>query len=181
MGGEADMEVAPWRYIITDEYDYNYDEQAPRATKSKQRHFRFDARPLFYAANPVNDNNKLYAGYKYPEDKTKERALNPEEDLKYLSDKTANDKLIENRAIFFPKSYSGNVAALDIDAKDAEGKAIKGFTSSLTGVIASIYARDDELEFKQLPSIYSTNNKNNAGTTQKLYNQIENCFNDNIC
>ena len=181
MGGEADMEVAPWRYIITDEYDYNYDEQAPIATKSKQRHFRFDARPLFYAANPVNDNNKLYAGYKYPEDKTKERALNPEEDLKYLSDKTANDKLIENRAIFFPKSYSGNVAALDIDAKDAEGKAIKGFTSSLTGVIASIYARDDELEFKQLPSIYSTNNKNNAGTTQKLYNQIENCFNDNIC
>ena len=148
---------------------------------SKTRHFRFDARPLFYAANPVNDNDKLYAGYKYPEDKTKERALNPEEDLKYLSDKTANDKLIENRAIFFPKSYSGNVSALDIDAKDAEGKPIKGFTSSLTGVIASIYARDDELEFKQLPSIYSTNNKNNTGTTQKLYNQIENCFNDNIC
>ena len=181
MGGEADMESAPWRYIITDEYDYSYDEQAPRATKSKQRHFRFDARPLFYAANPVNDNDKLYAGYKYPEDKTKERALNPEEDLKYLSDKTANDKLIEKHAIFFPKDYRGNVAALDIDAKDAEGKAIKGFTSSLTGVIASIYARDDELEFKQLPSIYSTNNKNNAGTTQKLYNQIENCFNDNIC
>ena len=149
--------------------------------KSAQRHFRFDARPLFYAANPVDDKNKLYAGYKYPEDKTKERALNPEEDLKFLSDKTANDKLIENRAIFFPKSYSGNVSALDIDAKDAEGKAIKGFTSSLTGVIASIYARDDELEFKQLPSIYSTNNKNNTGTTQKLYNQIENCFNDNIC
>ena len=150
-------------------------------TSSKTRHFRFDARPLFYAANPVDDKNKLYAGYKYPEDKTKERALNPEEDLKFLSDKTANDKLIENRAIFFPKSYSGNVSALDIDAKDAEGKAIKGFTSSLTGVIASIYARDDELEFKQLPSIYSTNNKNNANTTQKLYNQIENCFNDNIC
>ena len=149
--------------------------------KSAQRHFRFDARPLFYAANPVNDNDKLYAGYKYPEDKTKERALNPEEDLKYLSDKTANDKLIEKHAIFFPKDYRGNVAALDIDAKDAEGKAIKGFTSSLTGVIASIYARDDELEFKQLPSIYSTNNKNNTGTTQKLYNQIENCFNDNIC
>ena len=149
--------------------------------KSAQRHFRFDARPLFYAANPVNDNDKLYAGYKYPEDKTKERALNPEEDLKFLSDKTANDKLIEKHAIFFPKSYSGNVSALDIDAKDAEGKAIKGFTSSLTGVIASIYARDDELEFKQLPSIYSTNNKNNTGTTQKLYNQIENCFNDNIC
>ena len=183
MGGEADMEPAPWRYIITDEYEYSYDDHpnADRAPKSKQRHFRFDARPLFYAANPVNDNDKLYAGYKYPEDKTKERALNPEEDLKYLSDKTANDKLIEKHAIFFPKSYSGNVAALDIDAKDAEGKAIKGFTSSLTGVIASIYARDDELEFKQLPSIYSTNNKNNAGTTQKLYNQIENCFNDNIC
>ena len=181
VGGQNDTEPAPWRYIITDEYEYYYDEQVPRATKSKQRHFRFDARPLFYAANPVDDKNKLYAGYKYPEDKTKERALNPEEDLKYLSDKTANDKLIENRAIFFPKSYSGNVAALDIDAKDAEGKAIKGFTSSLTGVIASIYARDDELEFKQLPSIYSTNNKNNAGTTQKLYNQIENCFNDNIC
>ena len=180
MGGENDVEPAPWRYIITDEYEYYYDEQAPRATKSKQRHFRFDARPLFYAANPVNDNNKLYAGYKYPEDKTKERALNPEEDLKYLSDKTANDKLIENRAIFFPKSYSGNVSALDIDAKDAEGKAIKGFTSSLTGVIASIYARDDELEFKTIPSIYSTNNKNSADT-QKLYNQIENCFNDNIC
>mgnify|MGYP004460342071 CR=1 FL=1 len=180
VGGQNDTESSPWRYIITDEYEYYYDEQAPRATKSKQRHFRFDARPLFYAANPVNDNDKLYAGYKYPEDKTKERALNPEEDLKYLSDKTANDKLIENRAIFFPKSYSGNVSALDIDAKDAEGKAIKGFTSSLTGVIASIYARDDELEFKQLPSIYSTNNKNNADT-QKLYNQIENCFNDNIC
>ena len=147
---------------------------------SKTRHFRFDARPLFYAANPVNDNDKLYAGYKYPEDKSKERALNPEEDLKYLSDKTANDKLIENRAIFFPKSYSGNVSALDIDAKDAEGKPIKGFTSSLTGVIASIYARDDELEFKTIPSIYSTNNKNSADT-QKLYNQIENCFNDNIC
>ena len=153
--------------------------QGPNVS-SKTRHFRFDARPLFYAANPVDDNNKLYAGYKYPEDKTKERALNPEEDLKFLSDKTANDKLIENRAIFFPQNYSGNVAALDIDAKDAEGKAIKGFTSSLTGVIASIYARDDELEFKQLPSIYSTNNKNNADT-QKLYNQIENCFNDNIC
>ncbi len=181
MGGEADMESAPWRYIITDEYDYSYDEQAPRATKSKQRHFRFDARPLFYAANPIDDKNKLYAGYKYPEDKSKERALNPEEDLKYLSDKTANDKLIEKHAIFFPKNYSGNVSALDIDAKDAEGNPIKGFTSSLTGVIASIYARDDELEFKQLPSIYSTNNKNNAGTTQKLYNQIENCFNDNIC
>lgn len=181
MGGEADMEPAPWRYIITDEYDYSYDEQAPRATKSKQRHFRFDARPLFYAANPIDDKNKLYAGYKYPEDKSKERALNPEEDLKYLSDKTANDKLIEKHAIFFPKNYSGNVSALDIDAKDAEGNPIKGFTSSLTGVIASIYARDDELEFKQLPSIYSTNNKNNAGTTQKLYNQIENCFNDNIC
>ena len=181
VGGQNDTESSPWRYIITDEYEYYYDEQAPRATKSKQRHFRFDARPLFYAANPVDDKNKLYAGYKYPEDKTKERALNPEEDLKYLSDKTANDKLIENRAIFFPKSYSGNVSALDIDAKDAEGKAIKGFTSSLTGVIASIYARDDELEFKQLPSIYSTNNKNNTGTTQKLYNQIENCFNDNIC
>ena len=180
VGGQNDTESAPWRYIITDEYEYYYDEQAPRATKSKQRHFRFDARPLFYAANPINDNNKLYAGYKYPEDKTKERALNPEEDLKYLSDKTANDKLIEKHAIFFPKSYSGNVSALDIDAKDAEGKAIKGFTSSLTGVIASIYARDDELEFKQLPSIYSTNNKNNADT-QKLYNQIENCFNDNIC
>ena len=180
MGGQNDVEPAPWRYIITDEYEYYYDEQAPRATKSKQRHFRFDARPLFYAANPIDDKNKLYAGYKYPEDKTKERALNPEEDLKFLSDKTANDKLIENRAIFFPKSYSGNVSALDIDAKDAEGKAIKGFTSSLTGVIASIYARDDELEFKQLPSIYSTNNKNNADT-QKLYNQIENCFNDNIC
>ncbi len=180
VGGQNDTESSPWRYIITDEYEYYYDEQAPRATKSKQRHFRFDARPLFYAANPVNDNDKLYAGYKYPEDKTKERALNPEEDLKYLSDKTANDKLIENRAIFFPKSYSGNVSALDIDAKDAEGKAIKGFTSSLTGVIASIYARDDELEFKQLPSIYSTNNKNSADT-QKLYNQIENCFNDNIC
>ena len=181
VGGQNDTESSPWRYIITDEYEYSYDEQAPRATKSKQRHFRFDARPLFYAANPVNDNNKLYAGYKYPEDKSKERALNPEEDLKYLSDKTANDKLIENRAIFFPQNYSGNVAALDIDAKDAEGKPIKGFTSSLTGVIASIYARDDELEFKQLPSIYSTNNKNNTGTTQKLYNQIENCFNDNIC
>ena len=180
VGGQNDTESAPWRYIITDEYEYYYDEQAPRATKSKQRHFRFDARPLFYAANPVDDKNKLYAGYKYPEDKTKERALNPEEDLKFLSDKTANDKLIENRAIFFPQNYSGNVAALDIDAKDAEGKAIKGFTSSLTGVIASIYARDDELEFKQLPSIYSTNNKNNADT-QKLYNQIENCFNDNIC
>ena len=183
MGGEADMEPAPWRYIITDEYEYSYDDHpnADRAPKSKQRHFRFDARPLFYAANPVDDKNKLYAGYKYPEDKTKERALNPEEDLKFLSDKTANDKLIEKHAIFFPKSYSGNVAALDIDAKDAEGKPIKGFTSSLTGVIASIYARDDELEFKQLPSIYSTNNKNNTGTTQKLYNQIENCFNDNIC
>ncbi len=180
VGGQNDTEPAPWRYIITDEYEYSYDEQAPRATKSKQRHFRFDARPLFYAANPIDDKNKLYAGYKYPEDKTKERALNPEEDLKFLSDKTANDKLIENRAIFFPQNYSGNVAALDIDAKDAEGKAIKGFTSSLTGVIASIYARDDELEFKQLPSIYSTNNKNNADT-QKLYNQIENCFNDNIC
>ena len=180
VGGQNDTESSPWRYIITDEYEYYYDEQAPRATKSKQRHFRFDARPLFYAANPVDDKNKLYAGYKYPEDKTKERALNPEEDLKFLSDKTANDKLIENRAIFFPQNYSGNVAALDIDAKDAEGKAIKGFTSSLTGVIASIYARDDELEFKQLPSIYSTNNKNNADT-QKLYNQIENCFNDNIC
>ena len=182
VGGQNDTESAPWRYIITDEFEYSYDshQNADRAPKSKQRHFRFDARPLFYAANPVDDNNKLYAGYKYPEDKTKERALNPEEDLKYLSDKTANDKLIENRAIFFPKSYSGNVAALDIDAKDAEGKAIKGFTSSLTGVIASIYARDDELEFKQLPSIYSTNNKNNADT-QKLYNQIENCFNDNIC
>ena len=181
VGGQNDTESSPWRYIITDEYEYYYDEQAPRATKSKQRHFRFDARPLFYAANPVDDKNKLYAGYKYPEDKTKERALNPEEDLKFLSDKTANDKLIENRAIFFPQNYSGNVAALDIDAKDAEGKPIKGFTSSLTGVIASIYARDDELEFKQLPSIYSTNNKNNTGTTQKLYNQIENCFNDNIC
>ena len=183
MGGEADMESAPWRYIITDEYEYSYDshQNADRAPKSKQRHFRFDARPLFYAANPIDDKNKLYAGYKYPEDKTKETALNPEEDLKYLSDKTANDKLIENRAIFFPKNYSGNVAALDIDAKDANGDIIKGFTSSLTGVIASIYARDDELEFKQLPSIYSTNNKNNAGTTQKLYNQIENCFNDNIC
>ncbi len=182
MGGEDDLESSPWRYIITDEYEYSYDshQNADRAPKSKQRHFRFDARPLFYAANPVNDNDKLYAGYKYPEDKTKERALNPEEDLKYLSDKTANDKLIENRAIFFPQNYSGNVAALDIDAKDAEGKAIKGFTSSLTGVIASIYARDDELEFKQLPSIYSTNNKNSADT-QKLYNQIENCFNDNIC
>ena len=180
MGGQNDVEPAPWRYIITDEYEYYYDEQAPRATKSKQRHFRFDARPLFYAANPVNDNDKLYAGYKYPEDKTKERALNPEEDLKFLSDKTANDKLIENRAIFFPQNYSGNVAALDIDAKDAEGKAIKGFTSSLTGVIASIYARDDELEMKTIPSIYSTNTKNNADT-QKLYNQIENCFNDNIC
>ncbi len=180
MGGESEAGPAPWHYIIANEFDYSYDEQAPRATKSKQRHFRFDARPLFYAANPVDDKNKLYAGYKYPEDKTKERALNPEEDLKYLSDKTANDKLIENRAIFFPKSYSGNVSALDIDAKDAEGKAIKGFTSSLTGVIASIYARDDELEFKTIPSIYSTNNKNSADT-QKLYNQIENCFNDNIC
>ena len=183
VGGQNDTEPAPWRYIITDEFEYSYDshQNADRAPKSKQRHFRFDARPLFYAANPVNDNNKLYAGYKYPEDKTKERALNPEEDLKYLSDKTANDKLIEKHAIFFPKDYRGNVAALDIDAKDAEGKPIKGFTSSLTGVIASIYARDDELEFKQLPSIYSTNNKNNTGTTQKLYNQIENCFNDNIC
>ena len=164
------------------EYLYQNDtsNNVAQAVKSAQRHFRFDARPLFYAANPVDDTNKLYAGYKYPEDKTKERALNPEEDLKYLSDKTANDKLIENRAIFFPKSYSGNVAALDIDAKDAEGKAIKGFTSSLTGVIASIYARDDELEMKTIPSIYSTNTKNNADT-QKLYNQIENCFNDNIC
>ena len=147
--------------------------------KSAQRHFRFDARPLFYAANPVNDNNKLYAGYKYPEDQSKEKTLNPAEDLKFLSDKTANDKLIENRAIFFPKSYSGNVAALNIEAKDADGKTINGFTSSLTGVIASIYARDDELVMKALPNISSTNT-NNTGT-QQLYNQIENCFNDNIC
>ena len=137
---------------------------------SKTRHFRFDARPLFYAAKPVGDNEKLYAGYKYPEDLNQDAKLNPQEDLKFLHDKATNEKLIENKAIFFPTNYKSSLMPLELEARDANNAPILGYRANLTGVMASIYARDDELQKSPHAILKGVDT-----------NWIQNCFDSNIC
>ena len=189
MGGEADMEPAPWRYIITDEYEYSYDDHpnADRATKSKQRHFRFDARPLYYTATKVE--GELYAGYKYPENASDKNALNSPAELAYLDDKKENDKL---KSINFNKNKTGEAKKITIKAVDANGYEIQGLNlkANLKGLLTSTYARYDELSYTEIPYLDLVKKDecylygSNGQCVDKFLNSpyyIDNCFTANVC
>ena len=166
---------------------YNYSSRHPGEVKSAQRHFRFDARPLYYTATKVND--ELYAGYKYPENKGDKDALNSKAELAYLDDKKENDKL---KSINFNKNKTGEAKKITIKAVDATGQEIQGLNlkANLKGLLTSTYARYDELSYTEIPYLdlvkkdecylYGSNGKCVDKFLSSPY-YIDNCFTANVC
>ena len=169
--------------------EYLYKSNEPRdGVKSAQRHFRFDARPLYYTATAVN-NNELYAGYKYPENASDKNALNSPAELAYLDDKKENEKL---KSINFNKSKTGEAKKITIKAVDAQGQEIQGLNlkANLKGLLTSTYARYDELSYTEIPYLdlvkkdecylYGSNGKC-VDTFKNSPYYIDNCFTANVC
>ena len=166
---------------------YNYSSKHPAQVKSAQRHFRFDARPLYYTAKKVE--SELYAGYKYPENAGDKNALNSPAELAYLDDKKENDKL---KSINFNKSKTGEAKKITIKAVDANGNEIQGLNlkANLKGLLTSTYARYDELSYTEIPYLdlvkkdecylYGSNGKC-ADTFKNSPYYIDNCFTANVC
>ena len=175
-------------YTDVNGQEYLYRSQEPKnGVKSVQRHFRFDARPLYYTATKVE--SELYAGYKYPENAGDKDTLNSKAELAYLDDKNENEKL---KSINFNKSNTGEAKKLTIKAVDANGDEIQGLNlkANLKGLLTSTYARYDELSYTEIPYLdlvkkdecYSYGSNGNCTDTFKnspYY--IDNCFTDNIC
>ena len=156
--------------------------------KSAQRHFRFDARPLYYTATAVN-NNELYAGYKYPENASDKNALNSPAELAYLDDKKENEKL---KSINFNKFKTGEAKKITIKAVDANGDEIQGLNlkANLKGLLTSTYARYDELSYTEIPYLGLVKQKecylyhSNGQCADEFLNSpyyIDNCFTANVC
>ncbi len=155
--------------------------------KSAQRHFRFDARPLYYTATKVS--GELYAGYKYPENVGDKNTLNSPAELAYLDDKKENEKL---KSINFNKSKTGEAKKITIKAVDAQGQEIQGLNlkANLKGLLTSTYARYDELSYTEIPYLdlvkkdecylYGSNGKC-ADTFKNSPYYIDNCFTANVC
>ena len=168
---------------------YLYKSQEPKnGVKSAQRHFRFDARPLYYTATAVN-NNELYAGYKYPENAGDKNTLNSPAELAYLDDKKENEKL---KSINFNKSNTGEAKKITIKAVDANGDEIQGLNlkANLKGLLTSTYARYDELSYTEIPYLGLVKQKecylygNNGKCADEFLNSpyyIDNCFTANVC
>ncbi len=155
--------------------------------KSAQRHFRFDARPLYYTATKVD--GELYAGYKYPENAGDKDTLNSKAELAYLDDKKENEKL---KSINFNKSKTGEAKKITIKAVDANGDEIQGLNlkANLKGLLTSTYARYDELSYTEIPYLdlvkkdecylYGSNGKC-VDTFKNSPYYIDNCFTANVC
>ena len=166
---------------------YNYSSKHPAQVKSAQRHFRFDARPLYYTATKVD--GELYAGYKYPENKGDKDTLNSKAELAYLDDKKENEKL---KSINFNKSKTGEAKKITIKAVDANGYEIQGLNlkANLKGLLTSTYARYDELSYTEIPYLdlvkkdecylYGSNGKC-VDTFKNSPYYIDNCFTANVC
>ena len=166
---------------------YNYSSRHPGEVKSAQRHFRFDARPLYYTATKVEGD--LYAGYKYPENANDKNALNSKAELAYLDDKKENDKL---KSINFNKNKTGEAKKITIKAVDANGDEIQGLNlkANLKGLLTSTYARYDELSYTEIPYLdlvkkdecylYGSNGKC-VDTFKNSPYYIDNCFTANVC
>ena len=166
---------------------YNYSSKHPAQVKSAQRHFRFDARPLYYTATKVE--GELYAGYKYPENAGDKDTLNSKAELAYLDDKNENEKL---KSINFNKSNTGEAKKITIKAVDANGYEIQGLNlkANLKGLLTSTYARYDELSYTEIPYLdlvkkdecylYGSNGKC-VDTFKNSPYYIDNCFTANVC
>ena len=166
---------------------YNYSSKYPGQVKSAQRHFRFDARPLYYTATKVE--GELYAGYKYPENVGDKNTLNSPAELAYLDDKKENEKL---KSINFNKSKTGEAKKITIKAVDANGYEIQGLNlkANLKGLLTSTYARYDELSYTEIPYLdlvkkdecylYGSNVKC-VDTFKNSPYYIDNCFTANVC
>ncbi len=166
---------------------YNYSSKHPAQVKSAQRHFRFDARPLYYTATKVS--GELYAGYKYPENAGDKDTLNSKAELAYLDDKKENEKL---KSINFNKSKTGEAKKITIKAVDANGYEIQGLNlkANLKGLLTSTYARYDELSYTEIPYLdlvkkdecylYGSNGKC-VDTFKNSPYYIDNCFTANVC
>ncbi len=166
---------------------YNYSSKHPAQVKSAQRHFRFDARPLYYTATKVS--GELYAGYKYPENAGDKDTLNSKAELAYLDDKKENEKL---KSINFNKSKTGEAKKITIKAVDANGDEIQGLNlkANLKGLLTSTYARYDELSYTEIPYLdlvkkdecylYGSNGKC-VDTFKNSPYYIDNCFTANVC
>ena len=155
--------------------------------KSAQRHFRFDARPLYYTATKVE--SELYAGYKYPENVGDKNTLNSPAELAYLDDKKENEKL---KSINFNKSNTGEAKKITIKAVDANGDEIQGLNlkANLKGLLTSTYARYDELSYTEIPYLGLVKQKecylydSNGKCANEFLNSpyyIDNCFTANVC
>ena len=166
---------------------YTYSSNRPGQVKSAQRHFRFDARPLYYTATKVE--SELYAGYKYPENASDKNALNSPAELAYLDDKKENDKL---KSINFNKSKTGEAKKITIKAVDANGNEIQGLNlkANLKGLLTSTYARYDELSYTEIPYLGLVKQKecylygSNGKCADEFLNSpyyIDNCFTANVC
>ncbi len=166
---------------------YNYSSKYPGQVKSAQRHFRFDARPLYYTATKVE--GELYAGYKYPENVGDKNTLNSPAELAYLDDKKENEKL---KSINFNKFKTGEAKKITIKAVDANGYEIQGLNlkANLKGLLTSTYARYDELSYTEIPYLdlvkkdecylYGSNGKC-VDTFKNSPYYIDNCFTANVC
>ena len=166
---------------------YNYSSKYPGQVKSAQRHFRFDARPLYYTATKVE--GELYAGYKYPENVGDKNTLNSPAELAYLDDKKENEKL---KSINFNKSNTGEAKKITIKAVDANGDEIQGINlkANLKGLLTSTYARYDELSYTEIPYLGLVKQKecylygSNGQCADEFLNSpyyIDNCFTANVC
>lgn len=166
---------------------YTYSSNRPGQVKSAQRHFRFDARPLYYTATKVE--GELYAGYKYPENASDKNALNSPAELAYLDDKKENDKL---KSINFNKNKTGEAKKITIKAVDATGQEIQGLNlkANLKGLLTSTYARYDELSYTEIPYLDLVKKDecylygSNGQCVDKFLNSpyyIDNCFTANVC
>ena len=166
---------------------YNYSSKYPGQVKSAQRHFRFDARPLYYTATKVE--GELYAGYKYPENVGDKNTLNSPAELAYLDDKKENEKL---KSINFNKSKTGEAKKITIKAVDANGYEIQGLNlkANLKGLLTSTYARYDELSYTEIPYLGLVKQKecylygSNGQCADEFLNSpyyIDNCFTANVC
>ena len=166
---------------------YTYSSNRPGQVKSAQRHFRFDARPLYYTATKVS--GELYAGYKYPENAGDKDTLNSKAELAYLYDKNENEKL---KSINFDKNKIGEAKKITIKAVDANGYEIQGLNlkANLQGLLTSTYARYDELSYTEIPYLGLVKQKecylygNNGKCADEFLNSpyyIDNCFTANVC
>ena len=175
-------------YTDVNGQEYLYRSQEPKnGVKSAQRHFRFDARPLYYTATKVD--GELYAGYKYPENVGDKNTLNSPAELAYLDDKNENEKL---KSINFNKSNTGEAKKITIKAVDANGDEIQGLNlkANLKGLLTSTYARYDELSYTEIPYLdlvkkdecylYGSNGKC-VDTFKNSPYYIDNCFTANVC